>query len=45
MSREVLAGQKWMNETYDGKPGYCHVEEDGYPGTAMSQALVSAFLF
>lgn len=42
MSDAVRDGQEWLNSTYDGKPGYIHVAETGLPGTAMSQALVSA---
>lgn len=42
MSTEVLEGQKWLNETYGGRAGYHYVEETGLPGTAMSEALVSA---
>lgn len=42
MSQEVLEGQQWLNSTYGSKSGYIRVPETGVPGTAMSQALVSA---
>lgn len=42
MSTEVLEGQKWLNETYGGNQDYQRVEETGLPGTAFSEALVSA---
>lgn len=42
MSQEVLEGQQWLNSTYGSRAGYIRVKEDGLPGTAMSQALVSA---
>lgn len=42
MSQEVLEGQRWLNSTYGGRAGYISVKEDGLPGSAMSQALVSA---
>lgn len=42
MSQEVLEGQQWLNSTYGSKAGYISVKETGLPGTAMSQALVSA---
>ena len=44
MSQEVLEGQQWLNSTYGSKAGYISVKETGLPGTAMSQALVSAHL-
>ena len=43
MSQEVLEGQQWLNKTYGHISTYCYVDETGLPGTAMSQALVSAF--
>ena len=42
MSQEVLEAQQWLNSTYGSDSGYKHVDETGYPGTATSQALVSA---
>ncbi len=42
MSVEVLEGQQWLNSTYGSNENYIYVPETGLPGTAMSQALVSA---
>jgi hypothetical protein len=42
ISQEVLTAQQWLNSTYGSNPNYEYVEETGLPGTATSEALVSA---
>ena len=34
--------QQWLNETYGGKPGFPHVEENGLAGVKLSKAFVCA---
>lgn len=42
MSQEVLEAQEWLNSTYSNNSKYIYVNETGFPGTATSEALVSA---
>ena len=42
MSQEVLEAQQWLNSTYGDDSRYISVNETGYPGSATSEALVSA---
>ena len=35
--------QQWLNETYGGKPGFPHVEENGLAGVKLSKHLFVLF--
>lgn len=42
MDQKVLMTQVWLNNTYSGKTGYIHCDEDGATGNGTIASLISA---